>query len=403
MSIATSTKARSITTLARQANFGRWRFSTETGNGCYLTRILGGVDQATELRALNTASGFINSLSTSGLEATVVSIRGTSGRRVGYRLKVVDTAAREQAAEEQAEKRQATLDAELATLPAGTYPPFTTEEAREANTAGLHLYAPQGGAYSHEVRRDSHHGRLLGTVRCVTETLGTGTWVRFAAYRPDGSRVGYATGRVAAAELLRTDADARGTALGDALIADAARTAAAVNLVPVNGSSRESAVTRGGAEVGRVVREPSGTWRAIDTDGIYRVIGAAGPRDAATALVDGIDRRAAEAAELDAWAEEESKRWTPDEVLPSGRFGVRIVEVTNDSTVVQVVQLLSSGRWGATPARYTAETITDLADAQGPLAIDYGAGWHLPTEDTQALGRMAGRLAALRAAATSGL
>jgi hypothetical protein len=354
MSIATSTKARSITTLARQANFGRWRFSTETGNGCYLTRILGGVDQATELRALNTASGFINSLSTSGLEATVVAIGGTSGRRVGYRLKVTDLRAREEAMQAHEERRQAALAETRTATPAefaydgGATATAARELADPTTEAGAKLAAAVEETRATAARQQGRSDRIAAL-------LSTWRYVR------------------------RTDAD--GYSVRD-------------------GSGSEVGTLRRSTPA-HVTRNPR--WEAWDADGIRRVFGALSRADATQRLAEGIVGRAMDTEERERWAAEESKRWTPDEVLPSGRFGVRIVEVTNDTTTVQVVQLLSSGRWGATPVRYTAETITDLADATGPLAIDYGAGWNLPVEDTQALGRMAGRLAALRAAATSGL
>lgn len=87
---------------------------------------------------------------------------------------------------------------EYDTTPA--YPPHTTAEAEELAEVGLYLVADRG-AYAQRVEETRTH-RRLGTVRCVTEELGRGFYVRFAAYRPDGSRVGYAPTRPEAARLL---------------------------------------------------------------------------------------------------------------------------------------------------------------------------------------------------------
>lgn len=93
--------------------------------------------------------------------------------------------------------------AEVGGAPA--YPPLSTEEAVAALDAGLAFIADGAGSYSFRIEEHRTH-RQLGKVRAVTEELGRGYWVRYAAYRPDGSRVGYADNRRDAAVLLRDDA-----------------------------------------------------------------------------------------------------------------------------------------------------------------------------------------------------
>jgi hypothetical protein len=108
----------------------------------------------------------------------------------------------EQAQRTIAERQAARGDLITAPREDSGYPPYTTAEAREAAAEGLHLFSTHGGSYQHEVRRGDHYGTVLGKVRCITEELGGGFWVHFAAYRLDGSRVGYAKTRVGAASLL---------------------------------------------------------------------------------------------------------------------------------------------------------------------------------------------------------
>lgn len=91
--------------------------------------------------------------------------------------------------------------ADLTPAPAKGYPAYTTEEAREALAEGFNLVA-SGGSYSQDVYA-APDARYLGRVRAVTEELGGGFWIHYAAYRLDGSRAGYAKTRVEAAKLLR--------------------------------------------------------------------------------------------------------------------------------------------------------------------------------------------------------
>lgn len=143
-------------------------------------------------------------------------------------------------------------------------------------------------------------------------------------------------------------------------------------------------VRRGREELGavRLDTETAG-WQAWDVHGIRRVDAADTPEEAARLLVAGIDRRAAAAAERDAWAAEESKKWEPEVLLPSGRYGVKRVDRGYGPSLQVVQRFTDSGRWGATPGTWGVET---LAGHRGTtLALDYGAGWALDEADTAAL------------------
>lgn len=258
------------------------------------------------------------------------------------------------------------------------YPPLSIADAEAFLAAGLHPVAEGAGGYSFRI--EGADRRLLGKVRVVTEHLGRGIWVRYAAYRPDGSRVGYYDTRLGAAEALR------------------AESLAPVPTGPVSLSEtldrREYIVRRDGEELGRVRTDdpqpttlsPEGvrsTWQAWDAHGIRRVDAAASPALAASALVEGIDRRAADATEREAWKAEESKRWTPEVVLPSGRYGVLRVD-RGYGPSLHVAQRFDNGRWGATPGCWGLETLAAMADTLS-LSIDAGSGWGLDAADTAAL------------------
>ena len=62
-------------------------------------------------------------------------------------------------------------------------------------------FAEGRGGYSFDLQERRSHLHL-GRITAVTEELGGGFWVRYAAYRPDGSRAGYALTRPEAARLL---------------------------------------------------------------------------------------------------------------------------------------------------------------------------------------------------------
>ncbi len=89
----------------------------------------------------------------------------------------------------------------LSPAPERSYPPVTVQECEEALAEGLVLIQDGPSGYTVEVQQRAS-GARLGRVRCITETMGRGSWGYFAAYRPDGSRVGYTKTRVGAASLL---------------------------------------------------------------------------------------------------------------------------------------------------------------------------------------------------------
>lgn len=89
----------------------------------------------------------------------------------------------------------------LSPAPEKGYPPVTVQECEEALAEGIVLIVDGPSGYTVQVQQRAS-GAILGRVRAVTEEMGTGFWVRFAAYRLDGSRVGYAKTRVGAASLL---------------------------------------------------------------------------------------------------------------------------------------------------------------------------------------------------------
>jgi hypothetical protein len=142
---------------------------------------------------------------------------------------------------------------------------------------------------------------------------------------------------------------------------------------------------RTGTVVGRTELNGLG-WDAWDTDGIRRVTAASTRHEAAERLVEGIAYRAERAAEEDRWAAEESARWTPDEVLPSGKYGVKLVD-RGYGPSLHVTQLIEKpgkpARWGATPGCWGLDTLA--GHAADRLSIDHGAGWVLPAADTAAL------------------
>jgi hypothetical protein len=84
----------------------------------------------------------------------------------------------------------------------------TVDDDRHALAAGLSFVGLHGGVRTFQVSRGRSSGQRLGRVARVTESLGGGEWVRWAAYREDGSRVGYADSRLAAGQLLLAEADA---------------------------------------------------------------------------------------------------------------------------------------------------------------------------------------------------
>jgi hypothetical protein len=94
----------------------------------------------------------------------------------------------------------------LSPAPEKGYPPVTVAECEEALAEGIAFILDGASGHSVEVV-ERRSGARLGRVRCLTEELGGGFWVHFAAYRPDGSRVGHAKGRVAAALLLRPEVE----------------------------------------------------------------------------------------------------------------------------------------------------------------------------------------------------
>lgn len=82
----------------------------------------------------------------------------------------------------------------------------------------------------------------------------------------------------------------------------------------------------------------------------------------------------------------ESARWTPDEVLPSGKYGVKLVD-RGYGPSLHVSQLIEKpgkpARWGATPGCWGLATLA--GHAADRLSIDHGAGWVLSAADTAAL------------------
>jgi hypothetical protein len=257
----------------------------------------------------------------------------------------------------------------------------TVEDDRHALAAGLSFVGMHGGVRTFQVSRGRSSGQRLGRVSRVTETLGGGEWVRWAAYREDGSRVGYADSRLAAGQLLLAEADAAEVAPGPVSIAESI-------------NPHEWSVRRDGELLGTVRRERGRVeqWEAVDTSGIKRITGAVSRSDAAARLVAGIDRRAADAAEREAADAAEGQRWAPHRQLPSGKYGVRLDTArtyVGPEPVLHVVQLIrpatvdSPAQWGATPGRWAAGTLAGHTGTQ--LAIDYGQGWALDEVDTLAL------------------
>lgn len=207
---ATPLSARRVSSLARRV-VPAARYSTKTGNGGFLLTITESARNLSDIEVLNIVR---DTLRGEGYEATVVRV-GHLYSGSTYILKVTEKviAAAEEVGSRPRPTTPNTLSAveedartaEMTPAEEPGYPVLTTDEAVAINDAGLNLYAPQGGSYSYEVREGGPlGGRLLGRVRAVTEHLGEGFWLHYAAYRTDGSRVGYAPTRLRAALLLRS-------------------------------------------------------------------------------------------------------------------------------------------------------------------------------------------------------
>lgn len=83
---------------------------------------------------------------------------------------------------------------------------------------------------------------------------------------------------------------------------------------------------------------------------------------------------------------------TPEEVAPSGVYGFRRLQATDEyGPVVQVVEYTNGRTWLGTPARYYASAIA--AGVEG-VAIDHGQNWFLPREDVQPFVRFARQVVA---------
>lgn len=145
------------------------------------------VNGAARGRVLLTETGTWTAYDTHGTRR----VTGLGSRyQAAVQLLVWQDAAAERARREAAQElaaEEAVLEewADPAMSNAPAYPPLTVEECVAALEQGLSLIA-EGGAYMQRV--EGPHRQHLGTIRCVTDAEGPGTGVRFAAYRPDGSR-----------------------------------------------------------------------------------------------------------------------------------------------------------------------------------------------------------------------
>lgn len=105
-----------VTAKAKHATANRYRWSTATGNDCFLAQVTA-PDQQQMIQALNTAARYLRG---QGYEATVVTSRSRSSRTDDlYMVKVVDTAAQAERIAAQAAARTAALEAAAVEVEAG--------------------------------------------------------------------------------------------------------------------------------------------------------------------------------------------------------------------------------------------------------------------------------------------